>query len=142
MHGAIKLRRAGLTRHPGLARLAHDCGPPWEDEAVVFVQEAFPGQAVASVPLAALAFPTLSADAETTFAPLPRAEALRVLMGCVLSLEPGKVGEAFAAVADTVDRIPAYRLSVGSATERIPDAVDAMVDAGRSRAALRRSAVA
>jgi hypothetical protein len=142
MHAAIKLRRAGLDRHPGLAGIAHDCGPGWEDEAVVFAREAFPGQAVASVPLAALAFPTLSSDAETAFAPIPRAEALRILMGCVLSVEPGKVGEAFATVADAVDRIPAYRLSVGSATDRIPDAVDAMIDACRSRAAARRSAVA
>lgn len=142
VHAAIKLRRAGLNRHPGLAGLTHDCGPPWENEVVAFVQEAFPGQVVASVPLAALAFPTLSPDPETTFAPIPRAEALRLLMGCVLSVEPGNVGEAFAAIGDTVDRIPAYRLSVGFATDRIPDAVDAMIDACRSRAALRRSAVA
>jgi len=103
VHAAIKLRRAGLDRHPGLAGLTHDCGPPWEGEAVAFAQEAFPGQVVASVPLAALAFPTLSTGTETTFAPIPRAEAMRLLMGCVLSVEPGRVEETFAAVAETVE---------------------------------------
>jgi hypothetical protein len=142
MHAAIKLRRAGLNRHPGLAGLTHDCGPPWEDEAIVFVREAFPEQVVASVPLAALAFPTLSSGAETKFAPISPAEALRVLMGCVLSAEPGNVGEAFETLADAVDRVPAYRLWVGDATDRIPDAIDALIVASRSRAALRRSAVA
>jgi hypothetical protein len=130
VHAAIKLRRAGLDRHGGLRSMARDCGPQWQDEAVVFVSEAFPGQAVASSRVAALAFPVLVSAPRTSFSAIPEREALRALTGCILSVEPGNVAEAFAAVAEVTSLVPAYRLCVGSATERVPDGLDELLAAG------------
>lgn len=127
VHAAVKLRRAGLERHPGLDGRTHDCGPPWQDDAVAFLGEVFPGQVAASAEVVALGFPKLGEAPETTFAPLRTSEAMRILTGCMLSIEPGNVAASFAAVADLVDRLPAYRVRIGTDTARIPDGIDALL---------------
>jgi hypothetical protein len=131
IHAAVKLRRDGLERHPALVGRTESCGPPWQDESVAFLGDLFPDQVVPSAQLVALGFPTLVDDPQTTFAPLRRGVALRVLTGCVLSVEPGNVTDSFEAIGQTVARVPAFRISIGRDTGRIPDALDDVIRAVR-----------
>ncbi len=124
VHAAVKLRREGIGRHPALEPWTHTCGPPWQDEAVAFLGEAFPDQVAASAEVVALGFPQLVEEPATTFTPLRPGQALRVLTGCLLSVEPGNVPAAFAALADVVDLVPAYRISIGSDTSQLPAGID------------------
>ena len=94
-----------------------------------FLGEVFPGQVPGCARLAALTFPMLD-DAETTsFEPMGAGRAARELTGCVLSVEPANVAASFAVVAAAVARVPAYRLRIGTATERVPKRVEALLSA-------------
>jgi hypothetical protein len=127
VHAALKLRREGLTRHPALAGRTHDCGPPWQDDAVAFLGEAFPGQVVASARVGAIGFPTVVDAKPTTFSPIGAGEAMRKLTGCMLSVEPGNVGSGFARIADLVHRLPCYSISVGTETHGIAHGLAALI---------------
>jgi hypothetical protein len=127
VHAAVKLRSDGLERHPSLQGRTHHCGPPWQDELVAFLGEAFPGQVVASAEVAAVGLAELGEAQETLYSPLPPALAMRALTGCLLSVEPGNLGSAFDTVAEVIERVPAYRVSIGTATERVPEDLDAML---------------
>jgi hypothetical protein len=133
VHAAVKLRHEGLSRHPELEGRTYDCGPPWTDDAVAFLGDVFPDQVVARAEVGALAFPVLVAEPDTTFSPIGPAEALRTLTGCLLSIEPGSVGTAFAQAAELVDRLPIYRVCVGTDTTRIPEAIGVLVRRVRPR---------
>jgi hypothetical protein len=127
VHAAVKLRRAGLERHPTLVSRVHGCGPPWQDDAVAFLNEVYPRQVVASSEVAALGFPTLGTRAQSAVSPLPSGHAMRVLTGCLLSVEPGNVADAFATVADVVQRLPSYRIVIGTDTASVPEAIDGLL---------------
>lgn len=124
VHTAVKLRRDGIERHGELAARVADAGFPWADDAVAYTGELFSGPLVATAPLAAVAFPELAGADRTTFARLGRAEALRRLTGCLLSVDPADLGTAFEHVAEILARVPAYRLAVGRDAGGIPAAVD------------------
>ena len=129
VYTAVKLRREGLDRHPTLDGMTITYGEPWNDEAVAFLGEVFPGQVPGCAQLAVLAFPMLD-DAETTsFAPIGAGRAARELIGCILSAEPGNVAAGFAVVTAAAERVPAYRLRIGTATERVPKRVEALLSA-------------
>ena len=124
VHAAVKLRREGLERHPALAGRTETCGPPWQDEAVAFLGEAFPGQVVTSARVAALGFPFLADVPETTFGSFRRSAGLRILTGSMLSVEPGNVASSFDQAGDAIARVPAYRIGIGTETG---------ADSGRNR---------
>lgn len=127
IHAALKLRGVGLERHPGLVGHAHALGPPWQDDVVVLVNEAFPEQTAATADVRALAFPAVSSAVSTSFAPMGSGEAMRVLTGCLLPVEPANLLPAFAVAEALVERVPAYRVQLGTATGRIPVALDELL---------------
>lgn len=132
VHAAVKLRAAGLDRHPALAGRLESCGPPWTDEAVAFMCDVTPGQVVASARVAALAFPVLHAEPQTAFAPLRRGVALRVLTGALLSVEPGNVTSSFDVLSAAVARVPVMRMHVGADTAALPGAVSTLLEGALS----------
>jgi hypothetical protein len=135
VHAAVKLRAAGLERHPLLAGRTVSCGAPWLDETVCFLGEVFPQQVVPTARIAALGFPALADGPHSTFAPLRRGAGLRILTGCILSVEPGNVLASFEAVGAALAHLPAYRVSLGQDTARIPDTLDAVLGAAGATAA-------
>jgi hypothetical protein len=126
LHAAVKLRRAGLPRHPDLAGKMQDCAPPWHDEAVGFLGELFPGQVVPTAEVIAVGFPSLGHSPSTTFAEMNSGQAMRKLTGCLLSAEPGRVTQAFTTLGEILDRIPAYAVAVGTATSEVPTGISAL----------------
>jgi len=120
LHGAVKLRRQGLHRHPVPDGETETLGAPWQEEAVVaFLDSAFPGQVVASAKIVALGFPHLVPEPDTTTAVMSPGQALRKLTGSVLSVEPGRVGSMFDAAAEVAMRVATYSVAVGCSAERI-----------------------
>jgi hypothetical protein len=128
LHAAVKLRRAGLHRHPDLEGKVQDSQAPWQDEKVGFLKELFPGHVVATAELVAIGFPALGDSPSTTFAPLSSGHALRRLTGCMLSVEPGRVVPVFDTISEVINRVPAFEIAVGTETSRIPDGLDALLD--------------
>jgi hypothetical protein len=128
VHGAIKLRAAGLERHPELAGRTTPCGPPWEGEHVAFASEVFGGQLVPSAGVAAIALPELVDVPRTDYTPIAAGRALRDLVGSMLSAEPGGLGAGFAALADLVALVPVYRLQLGTSTSGVAGVLDALLD--------------
>ena len=128
LHTAVKLRGAGLARHPELAGHTEVCRAPWEGETVAFLGEAYPGQVVPSARVRALAFPRLARGAESGFFPIAPARALAALTGCVLSVEPGAVAASFALATEAVERVPAFVFEVGRDTAAIPAGLERLLD--------------
>jgi hypothetical protein len=127
MHAAIKIRLEGLRR---LAGIGDHIGQSSEDQAVVFLREAFPGQVAASARVGAIALLELTDEPESRFQWIGGAEALRVLIGCLLAID--SVGatdraRAFQTIAAPLELLPVYRLSVGTAAEGVPPAIDALL---------------
>jgi hypothetical protein len=123
VHAAVKLRLADIARHGELATRVGTAGLPWTDEAVAYVGELFPGGLVPSAPVAAIAFPRLGTAERTTFERVPRGRALRSLIGCILAVAPRDRATGFAALAEILETVPAYRVTVGERTAGIPSAL-------------------
>ena len=128
LHGAVKLRRAGLHRHPPPNGETEMLGAPWQEEAVVtFLDSAFPGQVVPTAEVVALGFPHLVPAEETTATAIPPGRALRQLTGSVLSMEPGRVGSTFDAAADVAMRVTTYSVAIGTSAQGIADGLVALL---------------
>ena len=127
VHATVKLRRPGLDRHPGLP--VEDVAAELREEVVAFLGEAFPDQVIGTATIGALCFPKLVDVPETTWAPLPAGQALRELMSETLSAEPDLVASTFHVLSELAERVPAYRVWVGTDTARIPDGIDGVISA-------------
>jgi hypothetical protein len=128
VHTAVKLRREGLARHGAVASRLATAGFPWTDDAVAYVGELFPGRLVSSAPVTAIAFPRLGSAPATTFERLPRAAALRSLVGCLLTVDSRDLGDGFEAASAILEDVPAYRVTVGQATAQIPSGLAALLE--------------
>ena len=62
--------------------------------------------------------------------PIGEADALRVLIGCLLAIDSVDAADgtpAFQTVAAALEVLPVYRLSVGTAAEGVPAVIDALL---------------
>ena len=62
--------------------------------------------------------------------PIGEADALRVLIGCLLAIDSVDAADrtpAFQTVAAALERLPVSRLSVGTAAEGVPAVIDALL---------------
>ena len=106
MHAAIKIRLEGLRRLTGIR---DHIGQSSDDQAVVFLREAFPEQVAPSARVGAIALLELTDEPESRFQWIGGAEALRVLIGCLLAIDS----------VDAADRARAFQ-TVAAALELLP----------------------
>jgi hypothetical protein len=132
LYSSGKLEDHQLARFPGLAGAVGNPGREAGEKAVVYVEEAAPGAAIAGFPLRAILVPRVVAESpETRAVPRPAGATLAALApSTIFQLYPPQQG-ALADMGALVGRVPCFTLELGSDVERIPDAVFELLEALR-----------
>ena len=126
-----KLDAGHLERFPELVATIANAVRSEDEKAVVYVDDAFPDSLIAGFPLRAVVVPrVVAAQPETRALPATAAAALAALApSTILALHPPQPN-ALAEMAALVRSVPCYSLELGSAVERVPEAIADLV-AGR-----------
>lgn len=119
LYSSGKVHRSNLGRLPHLgAALANPDRP--EEKAVMFVPAAFPGRAVACLPLRAIVIPRVVPGGRTRVAETTGAAALAALApSTIFQLHP-PAKTALARMARLVRGVPAFELELGADVAAIP----------------------
>lgn len=126
LFGTAKLSAGSLEKLPFLARGVL-VAPEGEEKGVVDLGVIAPGGLAASFPLAALVVPRV-AGGRTQLQRMSAAEALRALAPTTLLQLPGSGRETFRRLAQIAERLPAWRLELGTDLDAIPRQVARAVE--------------
>jgi hypothetical protein len=124
LYNTGKLETAQAQRFPQLAHLARNSG----DKAVFFLNEQFPAQLVAEMPLRAILLPRVTGQRETILQPAAPGEALQALAPSTIFQLPGGGAADFRFLAVLVKQLPCYRLGLGTEIERIPQVISRLLE--------------
>jgi len=103
-----------LRRLPALARGGAAGGRAADGKCLVAMAAVAGGTIARSAPMAALVVPSLHAGAASAFAPASPAEALRALAPSTLAKRFAPDRELLSHLARLVERVPSYRLALGT----------------------------
>ncbi len=121
VYGFAKLERDALERLPELREHVVD---PAAEQLLV----APPLWCGPAPPLRALVLPRIAGTVDTAVVPITRSEALRVLVPGSLLEGHGAGGTALQALSQLVQRVPCYRLELGTDRGRVVAAVRRVLD--------------
>ena len=114
-----KVHRSNLSRLPHLAAALANPDRA-EEKAVLFVPAAFPGRAIASLPLRAIVVPRIVPGGQTRIRETTQAAALAALApSTIFQLHP-PAKTALARMAQLVRGVPAFELELGADVAAIP----------------------
>lgn len=126
---SIRLEADHLENFPQLLPHAIRSHEPTEPKSLVMVDEAMPLSVRRSVPIRALAMPTITGAARSRVQPASRAEVLRALAPSTLMQMPfGANRDRFAKLARLAASVPVFRLEIGRDLGHIATGVNALLD--------------
>lgn len=124
IYGTACLAREGIARFAAIRPEAVQDGFPGEEKPILFLPEVFPDRLRRTVPIRAVALLRVGV-ARTDVRKATRPEALRQFAASTLhTVVPRPGREALELIADLVERVPAYWLSLGSDPRDIPPSVE------------------
>lgn len=129
LYNTGKVAADHLQRFPALAPLvSNPAGLGQGEKALLFLQNHFPTQLVAALPLRAILQPQITGQPTTSIQPVPSSVALRSLApSTIFQLSTG--GEQdFRLLATLVRQVPTYRLALGTTIAQIPDVIQELLD--------------
>jgi hypothetical protein len=124
LYSSAKLEWENLDRRPDLIRPANSRADP---KALAFLARDLHERTTSGFPLRALLLPTITGREETRAVPATAARALLGLAPSTVLQMPGHDQASLGAMAGLVQRIPAFRLELGTDLAGIPDVVDAVL---------------
>jgi hypothetical protein len=130
LYSSAKLEWEHFDRYPGLF---HPANSRTDAKALAFLAPDVPDRLTLGFPLVALLLPTITGRDETRAVPTTAARALLGLAPSTVLQMPGQSEPALSAMAQLVERVPAFRLELGTDLSAIPDAVEAVVTDLRNR---------
>jgi hypothetical protein len=104
--------------------------PPEEEKSVVILSQLFPERLARSAVIRAIVFPRVDGEIDTRLMPMSKGEALLALAPSSLLQIPNRhLGAAgFSRLAQLVERLPCYRMSVGTRLASIPFRLAEIID--------------
>ena len=132
LYSSGKLEDHQLARLPEFGGAVGNPEREAGEKAVVYVEEAAPGRAIAGFPLRAILVPRVVAQTPATRAvPRPAGAALAALApSTIFQLHPPQP-DALAEMAALVGRVPCFTLELGSDLARIPEPIVELLEASR-----------
>jgi hypothetical protein len=124
LYSSAKLEWENFDRHPGLCRPANSRA---DAKALAYLARDVPERIAPGFPLRALLLPTITGRYETRAVPTTAARALLGLAPSTLLQMPGHTQLSLGAMARLVERVPAFRLELGTNVSAIPNVVEAVL---------------
>lgn len=124
LYSSAKLEWENLDRRPDLLRPANSRANP---KALAFLARDLPEGIASGFQLSALLLPRITGREETRVMPTTGARALLGLAPSTILQMPGHDQMSLGAMAELVQRIPAFRLELGTDLAAIPDVVAAVL---------------
>ncbi len=98
-----------------------------EEKLVIRLGEAFRDRMVGATSISAILLPRLVAGSMPSLQPASRVDALRALAPSSILLMPNGSAEAFGAISNLVDSVPAYWLDLAGPIESVPSTIAAFI---------------
>jgi hypothetical protein len=130
LYSSAKLEWSNLDRHPGLLRPVNSRADP---KAVAFLARDVPERVVRGFPLLALLLPTITGRVETRAVETTAARGLLGLAPSTVLQMRGQGQPVLGAMSQLVERMPVFRLELGTNLSRIPEVVDGLINELRDR---------
>jgi hypothetical protein len=130
LYSSAKLEWENLDRHPRLFQPANSRPDP---KAVALLSRDVPERIVSGFPLLAMLLPTVTRRDETRVVATTAGRALLGLAPSSVLQMPGQSQPALAAMTRLVERVPAFRLELGTDVSAVPDVVESLISDLRSR---------
>jgi hypothetical protein len=124
LYSSAKLEWENFDRHTELFRPANSRA---DAKALAFLARDVPERMAPRFPLRALLLPTITGRDETRAVPTSAARALLGLAPSTLLQMPGHDQLSLGAMARLVERVPCFRLELGTNLSAIPDVVEAVL---------------
>jgi hypothetical protein len=124
LYSSAKLEWDNLDRYPELFRPANSRA---DAKALAFLARDAAERVAPGFPLRAVLLPTITGRAETRALPTTAARALLGLAPSTLLQMPGHNQVSLGAMSRLVERVPAFRLELGTNLSAIPDVVEAVL---------------
>jgi hypothetical protein len=118
-----------LPRFPQLAGHALHGHTPQEDKCLIYLGRVFPHLLARSVPIRAIALPTVKEMEGARIRPVSKAEAFLALAPSSMAMLPLPTKKRMDRMAALVERVPSFRLEIGPDLDAIPSAVNNIVEA-------------
>jgi hypothetical protein len=121
LYSSVFLGPEPLAWFPELTR--HALADGQADKAAVILAKTVPGRLRRSVPVGAMAICSPDGSAESRIEPISRGEALLALAASSLLEIPSRGKSGFATLAELVERVPCWRLELGTDLATLPRCV-------------------
>ena len=116
-----------LKRFPRLAPLVSNKSRLENEKAVLFLHRHFPDKVSKGFPIKAIVIPRISNGVALRLTPATAGAALAALAPSTLMQLPGSGQSAIKTLSKLIHQVPAYFLSLGPDTARIPEAVQSLL---------------
>jgi hypothetical protein len=130
LYSSAKLEWENLDRRPELFRPSNSRA---DAKALAFLARDLPERIAPAFPLRALLLPTITGRKETRAVPTTAARALLGLAPSTLLQMPGHNQLSLGGMAQLVERVPAFRLELGTDVSAILDVVEAVLTVAAPR---------
>ncbi len=131
LYSTAKLDRPQLDRFPRLARLVRNRETS-DDKVVVHLYPDLARQISLSLPLKAIAMPSFSGAADTTFGPAPPLGLQRAASFTTMSQLPHAGHATHLFIQRMVDAVPGFSIRLGTDLERLPRAIGEFLESPAS----------
>ncbi|MBW1786986.1 MAG: hypothetical protein JRK53_10290 [Deltaproteobacteria bacterium] len=118
-----------LPRFPHLAKHALRGHTPKEDKCLIYLGRIFPDLLARSVPIRAIALPTVKEMEGARICSVSKAEAFLALAPSSMAMLPLPAKKKMDRMAALVERVPCFRLEMGPDLDAIPSAVNKIIEA-------------
>jgi hypothetical protein len=123
LYGSAKLDSDALQRVPHLSPTINNHNRQGDEKAVLFLRENYGGRMTAGFPVKAILIPHITGRCETSLQPISIVAALKALAPSTIFQLPGAGEAAFQRLAEFAQKVPAYRLNLGTDLAAIPVAI-------------------
>lgn len=123
LYNSAKINRADLPRYTQLAPHVINTAQLDTEKALIFLHEQHPHKIIREFPLRAVLLPRVTGAPCTTLAPLSAAGALLGLAPSTILQQPAPHAASLDQLTEIVNRVPCYRLELGTQREEIADTI-------------------
>ena len=124
LYSAAKAAGTWLDTSPEFTRLREASSETHEDKQLLFLHEICPAQLAQSAICRVCLLPTVSSEIDTAILPATTAEALRAIAPSTIFQSALSGTLTLPSLSDFVQRLPVFRLKLGSALDQISTRVD------------------